>query len=61
MGAFSVFTGALFTYLFSHFFAQATPPRDRLRGCCAFVIFNFGTISCLVTGENPYSGVLHVN
>jgi hypothetical protein len=49
-----VYLRALFTYVFTPTsLAQATPPRDRLRGRCAFVIYNFGTISCLVAEGNP--------
>ena len=51
MGVFSVFT-ALFTYLFPPSLAKAAPPRDRLRGCFAFVIYDFGKISYLVK-EKP--------
>jgi hypothetical protein len=41
MGDFSVFTGAVYLLVFPPCFAQATPPRDRLRGRCAFAILNF--------------------
>jgi hypothetical protein len=39
MGAFTVFMGAV-------------PPRDGLRGRCAFAIFSFGTISCFFSEKN---------
>jgi hypothetical protein len=43
MGAFSVFTGAVYL-LVPLSLEQATPPRDRLREYFAFVIYDFFTI-----------------
>jgi hypothetical protein len=53
MGDFSVFTGAVYLLAFPPSLAQATTPRGRLRGHYAFVIFNFGTLSCLIAEETP--------
>jgi hypothetical protein len=52
MGAFSVFTGSVYLLVSPPTLAQATPPRNRLRGHYAFAIFNFGIISCFVAEEN---------
>jgi len=40
MGASSVFTGAVYLLVPPLSLAQATPSRDRLRGCCAFCYIN---------------------
>jgi|AntAceMinimDraft_1070359.scaffolds.fasta_scaffold135262_1 hypothetical protein len=46
-----VYLGSCTPTCFIPLLAQATSPRDRLRGRCAFAIFNFRTISCLVVGK----------
>jgi hypothetical protein len=51
-GCFSVFTEAVYLVAFHPPLAQATTPRDRPRGRCAFVIHTFGIVSCLVAEEN---------
>jgi hypothetical protein len=53
MGSFSVFTGAVYLLAFPPSLAQATTPRDRLRGRCAFAILNFGKIPFLVAEGTP--------
>jgi hypothetical protein len=52
LDAFSVFTGAVYLLVPPFPLAQDTPPRDRPRGRCAFVVFNFDKISSLVDEEN---------
>jgi hypothetical protein len=52
----------MFTYLFPPpSLAQATPPRNRLRGRCAFAIHNSGTVSCLVAEENRNEAIKSTN
>jgi multisubunit Na+/H+ antiporter MnhG subunit len=57
MGAFIVFTGAVYLLAFPPSLTQATTPQEQLRVRSAFVIFNFGTIKCFVAEENPQRSV----
>jgi hypothetical protein len=53
MGGFSVFTRTV-DLLASAPSRTGRSPRDRLRGRCAFVIFNFNTLLCIVVRESSY-------
>jgi hypothetical protein len=44
-----VYLRALFTYLPAPLSRTGHPTPDQLRGCYAFVIYNFGKKSCLVS------------